>query len=174
MNPAPDLTGVRFTRLTVLRLECRRGRHQLLRCRCDCGSEHIVQRSNLQSGNTLSCGCLNRQRITKHGQSRTATYRSWSTMRDRCTNPNNPEHHNYAGRGITCAPEWRDFRAFLRDMGPRPAGLTLHRINNELGYSKDNCCWADTETQVRNRRRDGLKWREDYNPIAYPRERLAA
>lgn len=157
---ARDLTGLIFGRYTVLSRRGLRGNHLLWNCRCSCGEERQVSASNLTTGNSRSCGCLNREHLTKHGQSggnrkKSLAYVSWNMMKDRCSNPNNPEFHNYGGRGIAVCPEWADFRAFYRDMGDRPPGLSIHRINNDAGYSKANCVWADDVTQAENRRSDG-------------------
>jgi hypothetical protein len=80
-------------------------------------------------------------------------YQVWCNMRSRCRNPNNPYFHNYGGRGISVCPEWEDYRTFERDMGPRPNGTTLDRIDNDKGYSKDNCRWSDWSSQCRNMRK---------------------
>jgi hypothetical protein len=73
-------------------------------------------------------------------------------MIQRCTNPNHDKYHLYGGRGITVDPRWLEFKNFYDDMGDRPAGMTLDKINNFKGYSKDNCRWADLSTQNSNRR----------------------
>lgn len=80
------------------------------------------------------------------------TYKSWSGMKQRCDNPNNGDYDNYGGRGITYDPEWEFYRNFLRDMGIRPDGMSLDRIDNTKGYCKENCRWADSVTQNNNRR----------------------
>jgi len=79
-------------------------------------------------------------------------YWVWADMVGRCTNPNHRSFYNYGGRGISVSAEWRDPKTFMADMGPRPAGYTLERQNNELGYSRENCCWADRQTQNLNKR----------------------
>ena len=84
---------------------------------------------------------------------RAPEYVSWTGMRQRCTDKNCPSYKNYGGRGISFSPEWNDYEQFFRDMGPRPEKhYSLERINNDLGYSKENCCWARKEVQNRNKR----------------------
>lgn len=123
------------------------------RCQCDCGTIKNIFGGSLGK-TSKSCGCLRIVSITKHGMNKTPEHQAWSGMRQRCTNPNSPHYHRYGGRGITVVQEWMDsFEAFYRDMGKKPTGLTLERINNELGYFKDNCCWASRKKQARNRKR---------------------
>ncbi len=83
---------------------------------------------------------------------RTPAYHSWRCMRSRCSNPKDASYHRYGARGISVCEEWQnDFRAFLRDMGERPAGTTLHRLDNSLGYFRGNCVWGTPVEQAQNR-----------------------
>lgn len=90
--------------------------------------------------------------MTKHGMKGTPTYMSWQSMKDRCLNQNAPNFAHYGGRGIGVYGPWLDFGNFLRDMGPRPPGTSIDRINGDWGYSPDNCRWATREQQNANRR----------------------
>jgi hypothetical protein len=106
-----------------------------------------------------SCGCLRPKpsrlkhgNCMKHSDSETATYTSWRAMRERCKNPNDKMWPEYGGRGIEVCKRWDSFENFLSDMGSRPTGTTLDRINQDKGYSKENCRWADKKTQNRNKR----------------------
>lgn len=113
----------------------------------------------LRRGLVVSCGCFRREfskeKATTHGESvkgATTEYRIWAAMKRRCNNPNRPEWKDYGGRGITYCDRWEKFENFLDDMGRRPANHSLDRINNELGYSKENCRWATFKTQNNNKR----------------------
>jgi hypothetical protein len=124
--------------------------------RCDCGGSTIIRAAKF--GWTKSCGCAQREVVgalrRSHGRSGTPEYIAWRGIIARCFNPAEKAFPNYGGRGISVCPTWRhDFAAFLADMGPRPSSKhTVERVENNLGYSKSNCIWADRHTQNRNRR----------------------
>jgi hypothetical protein len=91
------------------------------------------------------------QYVKTHGMTFSSTYRSWGMMIQRCTNPKHNWYKAYGGKGIKIATEWLDFKNFLADMGERPAGKSLDRIDNNLDYCKKNCRWATPLEQARNR-----------------------
>ena len=122
-------------------------------CECSCGNSTVVFASNLKSGHTTSCGCVNTEVITKHGGWDSPEYQSWKSMIQRCTNPKASSYPRYGGRGITICEAWlNSFKQFYEDMGPRPSlGHTLDRKNNDLGYYKENCRWANAIEQANNK-----------------------
>lgn len=122
-------------------------------CECCCGNRVITRLGHLRNGHTKSCGrCLipEKQHGTTHGMSNSSEYKIWRGMISRCSNPKTKCYKDYGGRGITVCNEWNSFENFLKDMGNRPNGLTLHRVNNDRGYSADNCVWATDAVQNRH------------------------
>lgn len=152
-----DLTGRVFGRLTVIEYshthKQRSGKQAAVwDCRCECGKNVSVMASNLKRGNTQSCGCLHRQQTTRHGKASTRLYRVWCSMLQRCSNPNNSRYADYGARGIKVCERWHDFKNFLADIGERPVGASLDRIDNDGNYEPGNVRLATTAEQMRNTR----------------------
>lgn len=145
-----------MNRWTILRETRSNRRGVFVMARCECGTEREVLRSSILNGASRSCGCLHRDelsaRMTTHGLSKRPEYGVWEAMIQRCTNANDKKWADYGGRGITVCDAWREFPAFWRDMGPRPEGLTLERIDVDGNYEPSNCRWATYSDQNRNRR----------------------
>lgn len=158
----PYPIGVKFGLLTVVERagSDRFGRTQW-KCQCDCGRDAVVALFRMKSGHTKSCGCYKPGNVT-HGKSRTPTYNSWLAMKQRCDYKGHAEYHRYGGRGITVCDRWKSFENFIADMGERPAGMSIDRIDVDGNYEPGNCRWATTGEQMRNRRstinvtRDGV------------------
>lgn len=158
--------GMKFGRLTIVEESFTSKRRRRFLCQCDCGANLVVELSSLTTGNTKSCGCLQKeitaQMSTKHGHNRRGKrhrlYSIWVHMRDRCLNPEDALYKYYGARGITVCAEWLDYPTFYSWAVSKgyAENLTLDRVENNKGYSPDNCRWATSTEQNSNRRNNVL------------------
>jgi len=129
---------------------------------CECGVIKSVMFTFIKNGRSKSCGCDQRNKFKtisiKHNLRYSSEYSIWCNMKTRCTNPKFKQWKDYGGRGITICPEWlNSFEQFFKDMGKRPDGKTLDRIDNNKGYERTNCKWSTRSEQNKNQRRYGIK-----------------
>ena len=154
--------GKKFNKLTVVSLDHKEinkynntiKTRDFYLCKCECGKNTIVEKWNLITGHTFSCGCMAKHNNLKHNKTNSLIYRRWTGMKNRCYNKNEPTFYRYGGRGITVCDEWKnDFMSFYNwaIANGYKDDLTLDRINNDGNYEPSNCRWVDVKTQSRNR-----------------------
>lgn len=153
-----EVLGAWINRLQVIGVEgVDHAGKSIARFQCHCGVEFVARYSNVKGGNTTSCGCEAGRFIKslnyKHGLSRDPRYQVWVDMHKRCYNPLHPCYEHYGGRGITVCEQWHHTpEKFFDDIGPRPDGYALDRLDNNAGYSPENCAWVTIKQQQNNRR----------------------
>lgn len=152
-----DISGQKFNHLTPMAkmMRCKHG--VLWRCKCDCGGETFAFGGFLRSGRTRSCGCdldtTRRSLVESHGWSGRPEYWAWREAKARCSRPTHDRWKDYGGRGIDMCQRWRDsFVSFIEDMGPRPPGCSIDRIDVNGNYEPSNCRWTTNKVQMNNRR----------------------
>lgn len=144
-----NIAGQRFGKLIAIKpTRTNKGLEWI--CNCDCGGTRTAYSKNLKAGEIKSCGCL--LASLRHGMIDTKTYSSWRAMKNRCLNTRSIDYKDYGGRGIGLCDRWMVFTTFYEDMGDRPKGTSIERVDNNKGYSPDNCKWATPIEQSRNSR----------------------
>lgn len=163
-----DLTGKRYGRLVVIERAKNKGSKTAWLCKCDCGNEKIVSGDKLKTGNTKSCGCLNKEltirRSSTHKMTNTRLYRLWLGIKKRCYNKNQPEYKNYGAKGIKMCDEWKnDFISFCSwsyehgfDEKLSRWECSIDRIDTLKDYSPQNCRWVDIHKQANNKTNNHL------------------
>lgn len=154
-----NLKNKQFGRLTVIKKSEKpqgvKSAYAYWLCKCECGNEIVASSSSLRRGHTRSCGCLAKDLLTSHGQSKTGIYRRWYGMRQRCNNPKDISYPNYGGRGIRVCEEWdTDFQSFYTwaIADGFSSELQLDRIDTNGNYEPSNCRWVKRQTNMRNKR----------------------
>ncbi len=153
-----DLTGQKFERITVDSFHSKTERGQgMWACTCVCGAKKIIRGAHLTHGKILSCGCLKDEKNSTHRMTKTPTYHVYQNMIARCYNTTHFKYYAYGARGISVCEKWREsFENFYKDMGRKPNGKSIDRIDNNGSYSPGNCRWATLKEQQRNMRTNRL------------------
>lgn len=156
MGKKLEIAGEKFGRLTAIEpVGVDHIGAWLWRFKCDCGKEVITRGTAAKSGGTTFCGCYHKEKITKHGKTKSKEYSSWQSIKDRCLDEKCKDFYRYGAVGIVLFDGWiNDFQSFLDDIGPYPIDgnkYTVDRIDNSRGYEPGNIRWATPSEQARNR-----------------------
>ena len=164
-----EVVGLKYNRLTIIdeepTIKYGNSTFRIMLCRCECGEEKVIMFQHLKSGRTKSCGCLNKEMAKEkfiklniiHGNYDHPLFNTYKLMKNRCNNCESHNYKYYGGRGIKVCDRWLGddgFKNFLEDMGERPEGTTLDRINNDGNYEPTNCKWSTYSEQNKNRRKN--------------------